>query len=361
MKNKSKPNNQLQTVRFAIVGCGQIGTRHADKITQLSDMKVVAVCDIIPERAIAIGEKLHCPSYTSLENLLTNPDIDFVNICTPSGLHAGHTITALNAGKHVLCEKPMALSTSDARAMIVAAKKNKRLLYVVKQNRYNPPVKLVKSLLTSGKLGKPLFCTVNVFWNRNPAYYESADWRGTLDLDGGALFTQASHFVDLMLMFMGKIKKVNSVMGTLNHNIEVEDTGAINVEFQSGALGSFNYTTCSAKKNFEGSISLFFTNGTIKIGGEYLNTIDYFQVEGIDSYKLEESGSKPNDYGTYKGSMSNHHEVFNDILQRLNTGVDRENLVLGEEALETIEFIEEAILSAGRPLPKPSSTQASDK
>lgn len=351
MKNKQKQSNQLKEVRFAIVGCGQIGIRHAEKIMQQEHMKVVAACDIVPERALFIGQKYHCPAYLSIENLLLNPNIDFVNVCTPSGLHAPHTIAALDSDKNVLCEKPMALRVLDAQAMITAAHKNKRLLYVVKQNRYNPPVMYAKNLIASGKMGRPLFCVVNVFWNRNEAYYQSADWRGTLNLDGGALFTQASHFVDLMLMFMGKAKKVNALMGTLNHNIQVEDTGSINIQFQSGALGSFNYTNCTTKKNFEGSITLFYTKGTIKIGGEYLNTIDYFQVEGVDSFKLEESDSKPNDYGTYKGSMSNHQEVFKNIVQNFNNQV-KGNLIDGKEGLATVEFIEQALKSAGRPLPQ---------
>ncbi len=348
---KNHKQSTVSPVRFAVLGCGQIGTRHIEKISQQDNMHVVAVCDIIPQRALDAGQRLHCPSYSQIDFLLQNPNIDFISVCTPSGLHAPHTIACLNAGKHVLCEKPMALNTSDAQKMIATASKNKRILYVVKQNRYNPPVKYVRQLISQGKLGKPLFAVVNVFWNRNDAYYQSALWRGTLDLDGGALFTQASHFVDLLLMFMGKIKKLTASMATLNHAIEAEDTGAINVEFQSGALGSFNYTNCATKKNFEGSITLFFTKGTIKIGGEYLNTIDYFQVEGIDSFKLELTQTKPNDYGTYKGSMSNHHEVFKDIVQKIIFGKEPENLILGQEAIDTVKFIEEAIKSSGRKLP----------
>lgn len=342
----------IKPVNFGILGCGQIGSRHTDKITQLPNMKLVAVCDTDPLKAIELGQKYHCPSYTDINCFLKNPDIDFVNICTPSGLHAEHTIYCLKNGKHVLCEKPMALSSADAEKMVNTAKKYQRHLFVVKQNRYNPPVQYVNQLIKDHQLGKPLFCSVNVFWNRNDQYYQSSPWRGTLNLDGGTIYTQASHFVDLMLLFMGEASDVKATMATLNHKIEIEDTGVINLIFKSGALGSFNYTTCSYNKNFEGSISLFFTKGTIKIGGEYLNTLEYFQVEGLMPPKLNLADSKPNDYGTYKGSMSNHHEVFKDLVSVFNHQKTPANLVDGFEGIGTIKLIEQAIRSAKQTIPQ---------
>ena len=336
----------MKTINFAILGCGKIGTRHAEKMRNLNYIKLSAVCDIVVEKAKILGEKQVCKYYTHPQDLLADPNIDFVNICTPSGLHAEHTIESLRAGKNVLCEKPMALKVADAKKMVKIAKDCKKLLYVVKQNRYNPSVKLVKKLITDGKLGKPIMCIVNMFWNRNDEYYQSDPWRGTLALDGGTIYTQASHFIDLMLMFMGKPKSVYSLMGTKNHNIEIEDTGTVTTEFQNGAYGILNYTTCATKKNFEGSISLIFSKGTVKIGGEYINTIDYFQVKEVDSYKLEPSDISANDYGTYRGSMSNHHEVFKDILKRFNNKNYNGQLVFGDEAIETIKFIEAAFKSA---------------
>jgi len=336
----------MKTVNFAILGCGKIGTRHADKIKGVDYVKLAAVCDIIPERAKELGEKHVCKWYSKLEDLLKDPDVDFVNICTPSGLHPTHAIQALKAGKNVLCEKPMALTVKDAKAMVAAAKRNKKLLYVVKQNRYNPPVKLVRQLIEEGKMGRPIMCIVNMLWNRNPAYYASDPWRGTRKLDGGTIYTQASHFVDLMLMFMGKPKNVYSLMGTKNHDIEIEDTGIVNIEFKNGSFGSLNYTTCATKKNFEGSITLIFSKGTVKIGGEYINTIDYFAVEGVDSYELEKTNIQANDYGTYKGSMSNHDQVFKDIVERMNNPKRNGNLVFGDDAVKTIQVIEAAFASA---------------
>ncbi len=336
----------MKSVNFGIVGCGKIGTRHAEKMKDEKNIHLQAVCDIVLGKAKKLGEKHECNYYGDITSLLKDPKIDFVNICTPSGLHAKHSIASLNAGKNVLCEKPMALTEKDALKMVKTAKKNKKLLYIVKQNRYNPPVKLVTKLLKSGKLGKPIMCTVNMFWNRNDQYYKSDPWRGTLALDGGTIFTQASHFVDLMLMFMGEPKSVYSLMGTKNHNIEIEDTGTITTEFKNGSYGIVNYTTCATNKNFEGSITLIFSKGTIKIGGEYINTIDYFQVEGIDNYKLESTNADANDYGTYRGSMSNHDQVFKDILVRMNDKNNSGNLVFGEEAIETIRFIDAAKKSA---------------
>lgn len=336
----------MKTVHFAIVGCGKIGTRHAEKIKNIDYVRLVAVCDTDKRKARALAEKHVCRAYTSLAEMLKDKEIDFINICTPSGNHAEHSIMSLDAKKHVLCEKPMALNVKDAQAMLQAAKRNRRLLYVVQQNRYNPPIKLVKQLLDEGKLGTPIMCVVNMLWNRNDEYYKSAPWRGTLALDGGTIFTQAIHFVDLMLLFMGQPRSVYSVMGTKKQAIEIEDTGSVTVEFANGSVGTLNYTTCATNKNFEGSITLIFSKGTIKIGGEYINTIEYFEVEGMDGYELEASDSGANDYGTYRGSMSNHHEVFKDIVAKLNDRKHVGRLVYGADNVETIRLVEAAIISA---------------
>ncbi len=336
----------MNSVKFAILGCGKIGTRHAAKLKSVNGAQLVAVCDIVPERADNVGKEYSCRSYHDIEKLLNDPEIDFVNICTPSGLHAEHSIRALRAGKNVLCEKPMAINIPDALEMIEVSKKVGKKLFVVKQNRFNPPVKLVSQLLCENKLGVPILCVVNVFWNRNDDYYKSDPWRGTLALDGGTLYTQASHFVDLMLVFMGKPKSVSGFVGTKNHSIEIEDTGVVAIEFESGALGSFNYTTCVTNKNFEGSIFLVGTKGTVKIGGEYLNTIDHFDVEGVDSYELELTTAEANDYGTYKGSMSNHDKVFEAIIEEVNGSNHSDNLASGEEAIKTIIFIDKVFESA---------------
>lgn len=338
----------MKTIKFAVVGCGKIGTRHAEKLPGVEGAELVAVCDSIPERAQAIAKEKNIKSYASIEELLGETDADYVNICTPSGLHARHAIAALSAGKNVLVEKPMALSEEDAREMVDAARKNNRRIFSVKQNRYNPPVKLAWDLARQGTLGEPLLCVANVFWHRDDAYYRSESWRGTRDLEKSTIYSQASHFADLFLMFMGKPKRIFSLMGNKTHNIEIDDTASVTAEFENGAFGNLNYTMCAAKKNVEGSVTLFYEKGTIKIGGGYLNTIEYFDVVGMDSYTLEGSEAKPNDYGTYQGSASSHEYVFKALVDKEN-GNDNDltaRLVTGEETIPLIRFFDKAVESA---------------
>tara|TARA_Y100000310_G_scaffold344628_1_gene458402 strand:- start:314 stop:1354 length:1041 start_codon:yes stop_codon:yes gene_type:complete len=337
----------VKPVNFAILGCGKIGVRHAEKLQKVKGASLVAVCDSAKERADELAKKYNIKAYYDIKDLMKDPKVDFVNVCTPSGFHPDHSIQSLDAGKNVLCEKPMAFREADAHNMMEVAKKNNKMLFVVKQNRHNPPVKLVSKLLQEGKFGKPIKCVVNVFWNRNEDYYKSEKWRGTLEMDGGTLCSQASHFVDLMLAFFGEPKSVYALMDTKKQKIEAEDTGVIAIEFANGACGSFNYTTCVTHKNIEGSILLIGTEGTVKIGGEYLNTIEQFQVNGMDSYELEKSNAGPNDYGTYKGSMSNHDKVFEAIVAKVR-GEDKHNgtLISGKPAIATVRFIEKTIESA---------------
>lgn len=335
-------------LRFAIVGCGKIGTRHAMKIPEVPGAELVDACDIIPERADSIAKKYGCKAYYNIEELLKNTEADYINICTPSGLHPEQSILSLNSGKNVLCEKPMAFRVSDAISMVEAAKKNGKKLYIVKQNRYNPPVKYVYDLIKQGKMGTPLQCIVNVLWNRTQDYYDSDAWRGTKAMEGGTVSSQVSHFVDLMLMFMGPAKRVFSLMDTKFRKIEIENEGAIAVDFANGAIGTLNYTMLTTKKNSEGSVTLIFTEGTVKIGGEFLNEIEYFAVNGIDSYDLGAEKTVANDYGSYRGSASNHDKVFSALVDEHN-GINNPEtvgrLVTGEEGVDSVKFYESALAS----------------
>jgi len=337
----------MKTVRFAILGCGKAAAKHAAALGQVQHAKLQAVCDVDKTRAEKMGKENKCKYYYDIDELLKDPEVDFVSICTPSGMHKEHAIQFLNAGKNVLCEKPAALKESDVLAMARAAEENKKLLFVVKQNRHNPPVKLVVRLVNEGKLGKPLMCVVDMVWSRGQDYYDSDLWRGTLELEGGTISSQASHFADLMLMFTGKPKTIFALMNKQRHKIEIEDTGIIAVEFENGALGSLNYTTCATGgKNVEGSITLVFEKGTIKIDGAYLNEVEYFHVEGVDSYELEESTAGPNEYGTYQGSMSNHAQVIKDMVTKFN---DPESVVITPAVKDTAmlaRFFEKTLLSA---------------
>lgn len=322
--------------RFAIIGCGRIAQRHAEHIAQQGILQ--AVCDVIPERAIALADKYQAIPYFSIEDLLKKEKPDVVSICTPNGLHVHHTILALNHGSHVLCEKPMAITVSDGKKMIDTANQAGKKIYVVKQNRYNPPVTAVKKLLEENKLGTIVSFQLNCFWNRSPEYYKD-NWRGTLNQDGGTLFTQFSHFIDLLYWFLGDIRKV--VGWRLNdlHKgiIEFEDCGMALIEMKNGSIGTLHYSINSFEKNMEGSFTLLGEKGTVKIGGEYLNELDYFSVLN-ETKPVLLSGNSANNYGFYEGSMSNHGKVYENLIRALN---DPGHIMLeATEALKTVEIIE---------------------
>jgi UDP-N-acetyl-2-amino-2-deoxyglucuronate dehydrogenase len=331
-------------VRFGLIGCGKIGTKHAEEISKNPQAKLVAVCDVLDERVKRIGEKYGAKQYLSHLDMLKDPEIDVVNVCTPSGLHAKISIDAANHKKNVLCEKPMALNVPDGLAMIDAANQNSLNLFIVKQNRFNQPVAYLKKAIDENKMGKVYMITSNVYWNRNPQYYSEEPWRGTWSLDGGALLTQSSHFVDLMQWLGGPVKAVYAQMGNYDHpNIETEDTGAMILKYESGALGILQYTTCIYPKNLEGSITVLGTNGTVKVGGGYLSQLDFWDVKDLPKPDITEK-LKPNDYGTYQGSASNHGKVIQNVIDVLN---GKDNIATsGAEGLKTVEIIIAAHLSA---------------
>ena len=330
----------MDKLKFAVIGCGRIAARHAEIINKIA--KLSAVCDIKPERAKALAEKYSCHAYNHIEDLLKNePDVNVVSVCTPNYLHSAHTILSLEAAKNVLCEKPMAISIKECEEMIRIADKSKKNLFIVKQNRFNPPVAALKQAIDEGRLGKILSIELNCFWNRNSEYYKDSDWKGRKSLDGGTLFTQFSHFIDLLYWLAGDVKKVFALGKNLAHKniVEFEDTGVAALEFSSGALGTINYTVNSYEKNMEGSITVFAEKGTVKIGGQYLNVLEYQCIEGYEITGLPES-RPPNDYGFYKGSMSNHDKVYGNIIDVLkHNGKIAANAYEGMKTVEIIEKI----------------------
>lgn len=330
-------------IRFAIIGCGRIAQRHAEHI--LKNGKLVMVCDNVPEKADAFAEKYHARAFYDINEMLKHSDeIDIVSICSPNGLHAEHSIKALNAGTHVLCEKPMAISVYDCGEMIKAAEKSNKRLFAIKQNRFNPPVAAVKNALEEGILGKVYSVQLNCFWNRNPDYYKNS-WKGTLQLDGGTLFTQFSHFIDLLYWLIGDVKNVNAFVGNYAHKdiIEFEDTGVVIMEFYNGTIGTINYTVNSYNKNMEGSITLFCEKGTVKIGGQYLNELEYQNIEGFEFKDLPE-GNKPNNYGNYVGSMSNHDKIYENVVDVLTKQASIQTNSF--EGLKTVEIIDKIYRAA---------------
>lgn len=330
-------------LRFGIIGCGRIAERHAQYSSRVGSL--VAVCDIVKERAIALAATCHAQPYYSIEALLAGEQLDVVAVCTPNGLHALHSIQALEAGLHVLCEKPMAIRTADCCNMMAAAGKAGRQLMIVKQNRFNPPVAALKKLLAAGSLGKIFSVQVNAFWNRGAAYYKDSSWRGTKALDGGTLFTQFSHFADLLYWLLGDVQEVQAIMANYAHKgmIEFEDTGSVLLQFASGVTGTLNYTVNSYAKNMEGSLTLFAENATIKIGGEYLNELSYQATAGPSIAALP-AGAPANDYGAYRGSMSNHDKVYDNLAD-----VIENNATVAASAFEgmkTVELIEKIYAAA---------------
>lgn len=325
-------------VNFGIIGCGKIGMRHAEFIQKMDGVKLVAVSDVLTERIDKFKE--NCKTYLNYDDLLKDAEVDIVNICTPSGMHAQMSMDALNARKHVICEKPMALSTEDCDRMIETADKTGKKLFIVKQNRFNRPIQILRQAIDSGRLGKIHTITSNVMWNRHSGYYAEADWRGTKSLDGGALATQASHFVDVMQWFGGPVKSVFAKTEKFVHeNIEAEDTGAVMIKFDSGTLGMMYYTTAVYHKNMEGSITVLGTKGSVKIGGEYLNKIEHWDIEGFSLPENSTETAKANDYGNYRGSASKHDCVFREVIKKI-IGDGNNNFVDGLEGKKTVEIIE---------------------
>jgi UDP-N-acetyl-2-amino-2-deoxyglucuronate dehydrogenase len=328
---------------FAIIGCGNIAKRHAEQIQEVG--KLVAVCDILRAKAEELGKKYNAEVFSSIEELFANKKgIDVAVICTPNGLHAAHSIISLQAGCHVLCEKPMAINSSDCRVMIQEAEKAGKHLFVVKQNRFNPPVVAVKKLLDEKKLGNIYSIQLNCFWNRDAKYYENS-WKGTMTLDGGTLFTQFSHFIDLLYWMLGDVKRVKGFKKNFAHTgiIEFEDTGVVILEFENGVMGAIHYTVNSLQKNMEGSLTIFGEKGTVKIGGQYLNELEYQQIQDHVIPDLPK-GNKANEYGSYQGSMSNHDKVYQNLVDVIHKNAKM--AVNSNDGLKTVQIIERIYAAA---------------
>jgi predicted dehydrogenase len=332
-------------IKFAIIGCGRIAQRHAEHIQKVGQL--VATCDIDIDRAKALAKESQAQFFASPEDLFAAKlAIDVVAICSPNGLHAKHSIQALKAGYHVLCEKPIGLSVAECGEMIQTAEKMNRRLFAIKQNRFNPPVAAVKQIIDEGKLGKIFNIQLSCFWNRNEAYYANS-WKGTKDLDGGTLFTQFSHFIDLLYWMNGDVSEAMAFTGNFTHEgiIEFEDTGVVVLKFENGAIGTVNYTVNSYGKNMEGSLTIFGEKGTVKIGGQYLNELEYQNIEGYVIENLPK-GNTANNYGTYFGSMSNHDKVYENVVDVLLNGASINTNAF--EALKTVEIIQKIYNSQDR-------------
>lgn len=288
------------SVRIALVGCGRISKNHVDAIAKVDDLTLVAVCDEVEARAKAAGEAAGVPWFTDYAKMLREVPCDAVTVATPSGMHPAHGIAAARAGKHVICEKPMAISLAGADALVKACDDAKVQLFVVKQNRLNPPVQLLKRAIDRGRFGRIYVANTTVWWTRPQEYYDQAPWRGTWEFDGGAILNQASHYVDLMQWLMGPVESVMAKTSTMARKIEAEDTGIAVIKFRSGALGSIQVTMLTYPKNLEGSITILGEKGTVKIGGTAVNKVEHWSFadsDPDDALIAEANTSPPSVYG----------------------------------------------------------------
>jgi len=335
----------MEKVKFAVVGCGHIGKRHISVIMDEPQAELVAICDVDQAKLETFRAQypyLQC--YTNYEQMLDENGIHVVCICTPHGLHALMSIQAAYAGKNILVEKPMALTSYESEKMISAARENNVKLYVVKQNRYNKPILLTTQALREKRLGRIFMVQCNVMWNRNKDYYLQSSWRGKKHLEGGALQTQVSHFLDLLVWWFGSIQEAKTIMDTLHQQIEIEDCGVSALRFESGVIGSLLWTTCVYNVNYEGSITIIGEKGTIKIGGKYLNEIEFWDVQSYPMPSETEFDDQPNQYGTYQGSSSNHDKLITNLVDQIIHS--RKGVVEGEEGIKSIQAIEKIYQNA---------------
>ncbi|MDQ8004338.1 MAG: Gfo/Idh/MocA family oxidoreductase [Pedobacter sp.] len=326
------------TIKFAILGCGHIGKRHAELVLMHPEAELVAVIDPADEQKLQVSI-FSVPHFKNLDDFLAaDLAVDVVNICTPNGLHASQAITCLNHGINVVIEKPIALNIDDANAISVAASESGKYVFPVVQNRYSSTVKWLKDIADKGALGKIYMVQLNCFWNRDDQYYKSSGWRGTLALDGGPLFTQFSHFVDVLLWIFGDITNIKGKFANFNHeqSTEFEDSGVVTFDLKDGAVGSINYSTSAFESNFESSITVLAEKGTVKIGGQYMNCLEYCQIKGTEQPIIEASDAF-NDYGSYKGSASNHQQVIENVIETLKNSSQPD--VSLEEAIKVVVMI----------------------
>ena len=331
-------------LRVGLIGCGRIAKRHADILGhhQVEGATLAAVCDLDLTKAQALGEMFSVPSFTCMDEMMLTEDIDVAVVLTPSGSHAEHVIQLAKFGKHIMVEKPMALTLDDADAMIAACDRHNCKLFVIKQNRFNLPVIKLREALEGGRFGKLVMGTVRVRWARHQAYYDQDPWRGTWRMDGGVLTNQASHHVDLLEWMMGEVESVYAMATTRLADIETEDTAVVTLKFRNGALGIIEATTAARPTNIEGSVSVLGEKGTVVVGGIAVNRMDTWTFEDKrpdDDVVLAEFSENPPDvYGF------GHKAYYANVVRCISEGGP--NLVdgmAGRKSLELISAIYESI------------------
>ena len=326
-------------VKFAVIGAGHIGKRHAEMVKRNDDAELVAIVDVLPQEQLGI-DGFGVPYFDSADALFNaGLDFDVVNICSPNGLHAEHSLLALEHRKHIVCEKPMGLTKAECEQVIFKALQVSKQVFCVMQNRYSPPSMWIKQIIEEKLLGDIFMVQVNCYWNRDERYYKKGSWKGVQHLDGGTLFTQFSHFIDIMYWLFGDIEDIQGKFADFNHKdlTDFEDSGLVTFRFVNGGMGCLNYSTAVWNQNLESSMTIVGEKGSIKIGGQYMNEVEYCHVKGYTMPELAPS-SPANDYGAYKGSAANHHYVIQNVIDTLKGRTSATTNAL--EGLKVVEIIE---------------------
>lgn len=341
----------MKQINFAIVGCGHIAKKHAEAIEKAENAQLVAVCDMVVENMNFYVEQYGAKPFENYDEMLSEKNIDVINICTPSGSHAFLTIKAAEAGKHVIVEKPIALTIEDTNKMIDVCKQNNVKLAVLHPNRFRPAMIDLKKVMDEGKFGKLSHANATVRWNRNQAYYDQAPWRGTKSLDGGVLMNQAIHNLDLLVWLMGDVEEVYSMSATRLRNIEAEDVSTGVVKFKNGALGVIEAATTVYPKNYEESLAIFGEEGTVKVSGRTANWIEHWEMENMSEEEVNKlkADIQENPFG-----KPGHQCIVEDMIEAIHE--DRDPIVTGEEGKRALELVIALYESAETGMPvKPSN------
>lgn len=330
-----------EKIKFVIIGCGHIGKRHAAMVMENPEAELVALIDVKPKDTLGI-ERFEVPFFNSVDDFIAaGIDYDIANVCTPNGLHAEQSIKVLANNKHVVCEKPMALTKSSCEDIIFKSLQMSKHVFCVMQNRYSPPSEWIKSIIDQKLLGEIYMVQINCYWNRDERYYKKGGWKGVQELDGGTLFTQFSHFIDIMYWLFGDITNIQGKFADFAHEglTDFEDSGFVNFDFVQGGMGSINYSTAVAHQNLESSLTVIAENGSVKIGGQYMDKVEICDIKDYEMPELAPT-NPGNDYGTYKGSAANHHYVIQNVVDTLKgRNVATTNALEGLKVVEIIERI----------------------
>jgi UDP-N-acetyl-2-amino-2-deoxyglucuronate dehydrogenase len=337
----------MNPILFAVVGCGHIGKRHAEMISRNDFAKLIGVVDTDENKIIDFRTE-GTPVFNNVQEFISKEILcDVVCIATPNGTHIEIALQLIEAGYHVVVEKPLGLDIQSSERLLFKALEKQRMVFAVMQNRYSPPSKWLKEIVNSGVLGEIFLVQTNCFWNRDERYYKKESWHGDLHLDGGTLFTQFSHFIDILFWVFGDVSNVQSKLADFNHGnlTEFEDSGVAMFDFVTGGVGTLSFSTSVWDSNLESSITVIAENGSIKIGGQYMNEVVLCHVKGYEMPVLPPTNPS-NDYGPYKGSAANHNYVIENVVNVLNSNASITTNAF--EGLKVVEIINKIYSAADR-------------